>query len=195
MVSNKRELRSAMIERLTSLKSDQEAKAAKEKQLALHLFKLLQQLSITLETKQLLIGAYHPIKSELNWLSLLSLMQLDLAFPAFISEGEMEFYRAEVSDLELSLEFGTKMLCPKKERRVKPVIPDLLFIPGLAFSLEGARLGRGAGFFDRYLENYHGVKVGICFQEQIQKKIPQDPHDQHMNFVVTDEGIFEVKAK
>jgi 5-formyltetrahydrofolate cyclo-ligase len=190
--SRKSLLRNQMVLELKKLEGNSELKKSKELEAAKNLHRFLIQLSVTLKKEKLLIGGYHPIKSELNWLSLLELGVYDLAFPAFCAEGVMEFYLANISDLSMSSEFGTKMMCPKKESRIKAVVPDCLLIPGLAFSQKGVRLGRGAGYFDRYLENYHGARVGICFTEQLIDVIPQDPHDQHMNFVVTDDNFFKV---
>ena len=47
--------------------------------------------------------------------------------------------------------------------------PDLIFVPGLAFSKDGHRLGRGAGFFDRLLAGRaaRAFKIGICFSLQL----------------------------
>ena len=44
---------------------------------------------------------------------------------------------------------------------------DLMIVPGVSFSLSGARLGYGQGFYDYYLENTNIYKIGICFKEQI----------------------------
>jgi 5-formyltetrahydrofolate cyclo-ligase len=70
-----------------------------------------------------------------------------------------------------------------------PSIPlkqlDLLFVPGLAFSQDGRRLGRGKGFYDRLLANVHGIKCGVCFDFQIQEQIPLEPHDIVLNCVLT----------
>ena len=68
---------------------------------------------------------------------------------------------------------------------------SLWFIPGVAFSLKGDRLGRGAGFYDRLLENEQGVKVGICSSERIVEQIPHEKHDIKMDFVLTDKEIIK----
>ena len=59
---------------------------------------------------------------------------------------------------------------------------DLLLVPGLAFTKEGARLGRGGGFYDRALarrENRsHPATLGVCFSFQVVDALPTEPHDQ-----------------
>jgi 5-formyltetrahydrofolate cyclo-ligase len=63
---------------------------------------------------------------------------------------------------------------------------DLILVPGLAFTAEGSRLGRGAGFYDRFLSAIPAttVKVGVCFEFQRVSEIPQESHDVKMDAVV-----------
>ncbi|MDP2691538.1 MAG: 5-formyltetrahydrofolate cyclo-ligase [bacterium] len=61
---------------------------------------------------------------------------------------------------------------------------DLIFVPGLAFTHSGLRLGRGGGFYDRLLSGFKGVSVGICFREQIKNALPKDEHDVLVDRVV-----------
>ena len=65
--------------------------------------------------------------------------------------------------------------------------PQFIIVPGMAFTPQGARLGRGKGFYDRFLA-LPGVmsahKSGICFPFQIFSHIPTEPHDILMDSVV-----------
>ena len=70
----------------------------------------------------------------------------------------------------------------------KPVTPPqdaVIIVPGVAFDNKGYRLGRGKGYYDRYLgslaENY---KIGICFPWQMVEKVPTDSHDVCVNEVI-----------
>jgi 5-formyltetrahydrofolate cyclo-ligase len=69
--------------------------------------------------------------------------------------------------------------------------PDLIFVPGLAFSRDGHRLGRGAGFFDRLLAGRaaKAFKIGICFSFQLVDAVPTERHDIEMDTIVSDEGV------
>jgi len=62
---------------------------------------------------------------------------------------------------------------------------DLILAPGVAFDWNGNRLGRGRGFYDRLLKQIRGVKCGVGFDFQLLGKIPTEPHDARMNFIVT----------
>lgn len=62
---------------------------------------------------------------------------------------------------------------------------DIAVIPGVAFDRRGNRLGRGKGFYDRFLQRLaHTYKIGVCFQFQIAGHIPTDRHDIRMDDVI-----------
>lgn len=76
-----------------------------------------------------------------------------------------------------------------------PVCPPgeigLFLCPGMAFTADGLRLGRGKGYYDRALERAKlgSVKVGVCFHEQVVPELPADAHDVPMHFLATPDGI------
>jgi 5-formyltetrahydrofolate cyclo-ligase len=69
---------------------------------------------------------------------------------------------------------------------------DMVVIPGLAFDRRGYRVGRGRGFYDRFLaqQDFQGIRAALCFHEQLQDEaIPSEPHDVPMNLIVTDKEV------
>lgn len=62
---------------------------------------------------------------------------------------------------------------------------DIILVPGLGFDVSCRRLGRGQGYFDRFLGQIKGYKIGLCFQEQMCTSIPVDKHDVPMDVVMT----------
>lgn len=62
---------------------------------------------------------------------------------------------------------------------------DVVLAPGVAFALDGTRLGRGQGFYDRLLADVKAVKIGVCFDWQMLTNIPRDVHDILMDHIVT----------
>ncbi|MDR0419147.1 MAG: 5-formyltetrahydrofolate cyclo-ligase [Prevotellaceae bacterium] len=63
---------------------------------------------------------------------------------------------------------------------------DLAIIPGLAFDKENNRLGRGKGYYDKFLKTTSAFKLGVCFSEQLLDDIPHDELDVKMDKVITD---------
>ena len=57
-------------------------------------------------------------------------------------------------------------------------------IPGVGFSPSGYRLGRGKGYYDKFLSKHPLFTVGVCFREQFFLDIPTEPHDVPMNKVL-----------
>ncbi len=69
---------------------------------------------------------------------------------------------------------------------------DMIVIPGLAFDRRGFRVGRGKGFYDRFLaqQEFTGSRCALCFHEQVQSVVvPCEPHDVPMNLIVTDQEV------
>lgn len=62
---------------------------------------------------------------------------------------------------------------------------DLIIIPGMAFDHSKRRLGRGKGYYDRYLKRKSIPKWGICFDFQLFNEIPATSHDIMMDKIIT----------
>ena len=69
----------------------------------------------------------------------------------------------------------------------------LWLVPGLSFSRQGTRLGRGAGFYDRLLAGSTGTRMGVLFQLQLADSLPECERDMPMDFILTENGIIETK--
>ena len=66
---------------------------------------------------------------------------------------------------------------------------DAVLVPGLAFTRRGLRLGRGAGFFDRFLASTEAKRIGVFFSCQIAPWLPIDEWDMRMDAVVCPDEI------
>ena len=68
---------------------------------------------------------------------------------------------------------------------------DLILVPGVAFDRNGRRLGRGAGFYDRFLgaEGVGAFRCAVAFACQIMQTVPTDAHDLPVDCVVTEREI------
>ena len=61
---------------------------------------------------------------------------------------------------------------------------ELIVVPGVAFDRQGNRLGHGKGFYDRLLHEPGLLKAGVCFDYQMQERIPHEAHDVAMDLLV-----------
>ena len=63
---------------------------------------------------------------------------------------------------------------------------DLMVVPGVAFDCKGNRIGRGKGYYDRFLSQHLEVKrIGICFDFQLVDEVPAEPFDIRMDEVIS----------
>ena len=63
---------------------------------------------------------------------------------------------------------------------------NLAVIPGVAFTVDGCRLGRGRGYYDRLLPHLNNVyKIGICWPFQLVEALPTESHDIMLDTVIT----------
>ena len=70
---------------------------------------------------------------------------------------------------------------------------DVCLVPGVAFDAAGHRLGRGRGYYDRFLSKLYSpshfpalspLKIGVCFPFQRVAEVPSEPHDILMDEVI-----------
>ena len=70
----------------------------------------------------------------------------------------------------------------------------VVIVPGLAFTPDGSRLGRGVGFYDRFLLRYpEALRMGIGFEDQMTAQLPTDPWDQGLDVILTDQAVYETQ--
>jgi 5-formyltetrahydrofolate cyclo-ligase len=62
---------------------------------------------------------------------------------------------------------------------------DFTLVPGLGFTPDGRRLGRGQGHYDRLLRSIRGFKCGVAFDAQIVDSLPTEPHDVVLDCILT----------
>ncbi len=109
-----------------------------------------------------------------------------VALPAF--EATTQSYTAvRVTDLARDLvggQFGIRE--PGAHCAAVPLNQlDLVLVPGVAFALDGHRLGRGKGYYDRLLQAVRGTTCGVAFDEQIVGELPVEPHDIRLSYILT----------
>ena len=97
-----------------------------------------------------------------------------------------------IADLSSSLKPGYYgIMEPHKHCEVIDYrILDLIITPGLAFTLNGERLGYGGGFYDRFME-LHGdaVSCALSYDQFIIEELPVKEHDLPVDYVITESGV------
>ena len=99
---------------------------------------------------------------------------------------------AQVKDLERDLahkgHYGIAHPLKLSSREIPLRTLDLVILPGIAFDGQGNRLGRGVGFFDRFLSRVPArvPRVGLAFRFQMVAALPREPHDQPVSRVITE---------
>ena len=88
--------------------------------------------------------------------------------------GILEPVKDEYTEIRDPEDFGTDDICA---------------VPCVMASEEGARLGHGGGYYDRFLERTEARKVCLCFVRLLTDGIPEEDHDIRMDCIVTEEGI------
>lgn len=93
-------------------------------------------------------------------------------------------------DLSLS-SYGILEPINRSDRVIDISAIDLVLAPGVAFDLQGNRMGYGAGYYDRLLSSKppHLKVWALAFDVQIVPSIPHDDHDQPMDGIITESGL------
>lgn len=73
---------------------------------------------------------------------------------------------------------------------INPSDIDVVLVPGLGFTQAGGRLGRGKGFYDRFLPSCTKAKtIGVCYDFQVLKELPLNGHDVKVDYLVTERAL------
>ncbi|MEM7694766.1 MAG: 5-formyltetrahydrofolate cyclo-ligase [Pseudomonadota bacterium] len=133
-----------------------------------------------------LIAAYRPIRNEIDPLPLALSRGETVALP--VTEGPIMEFRAWRPGEPLT-EGAFGILEP-----TGPMVrPDVLLVPLLAFTRGGARLGYGAGHYDRYLSAHGGVPIGVAYAAQEVPSLPVEAHDVPLEAVATEAEFIQCK--
>lgn len=70
---------------------------------------------------------------------------------------------------------------------------DLVIVPGLAFDLEGGRIGYGGGYYDKFLKDLEGTtKVALSYEFQIVDKVPREVFDITVNAIISEDKVYNI---
>ena len=156
-------------------------------------------LSLDAVQKARTVFAYAAMEDEVQTEPLIASL-LDrgkqVAIPLVIGKRSME--AALVPSMD-ALETGAySILTVRAERReiLPPQEIDCVIVPGVAFGLDGSRLGMGGGYYDAFLPRAErAVRVAAAFQCQISEDIPSLPYDCGVDWIVTEQGVFKANKQ
>jgi len=141
--------------------------------------------------KNINIGGYYPINSEIGCLDILENLEKNnfkISLPVIKKNNNMDFYEWSFKDLLKISHLGIPE--PKKNKKV---FPDILIVPLVGFDNNKFRLGYGGGYYDRYINKILKIKsvttVGFAFSFQEIIKIPINKFDQRLDIILTNKGI------
>ena len=106
----------------------------------------------------------------------------------------------QVTDLEQDLRpgyFDIPEPDPARTSRVAGREIDVVMLPGSVFDPAGGRLGYGGGYYDRFLVNDAPLacRIGLAFEMQVVEAVPLEPHDQRLDYLVTEKRIIKTLPK
>lgn len=133
--------------------------------------------------KSNLILTYVSLKDEVDTIKLIEYslkIYKNVAVPKCEGDEIVFYYINSLEDLE-ERSFG--ILESRTNERVNNFNNSICIVPGIAFDKQNNRIGYGRGFYDRFLENYNGLKVGLTYKECICDEIDADENDIKMDII------------
>ncbi|MBQ9965061.1 MAG: 5-formyltetrahydrofolate cyclo-ligase, partial [Clostridia bacterium] len=102
---------------------------------------------------------------------------------------QMEFYYIRSMDDLAPGSFGVLEPEPNPENLVTDTTASLCLIPAFSYDFTGFRLGYGKGYYDRFLANYGGHMIGICYSACVRRYLPHGRFDRPVQLLVTEKYI------
>ena len=139
------------------------------------------------------VGGYYPCNYEIDDLDMLNFLRnkkANISLPVIKENNQMDFFEWTNKDPLKINKYGIAEPISGNK-----VLPDIIFVPLVAYDNDLNRLGYGGGFYDRYLEKIAKIKkilkIGLGFSYQEVKKIPINKHDKKLDLILTEKKIIQ----
>jgi 5-formyltetrahydrofolate cyclo-ligase len=134
------------------------------------------------------LALFTPRRWEVDLRTLWKCRPEGCVFPRVVAKDRMEFYPVDSLE-DLKPGFGGILEPPPTNPVREWGENDLFLVPGLAFDTTMARVGSGAGYYDRYLEALKSRFYGVCWSSQLfTEPLHQERTDIRMGAVITEKG-------
>ena len=130
------------------------------------------------------VAIFNPILNEVDVRALSD--TYELYYPKIVND-EMQFFK-DTSEFKKGM---LGVLEPTGDIPVDKAELDAVIVPGLAYDQGLYRLGYGKGYYDQYLSDYEGLKVGVVFEPFMVEALPNKAHDIPVDILVTDNQVYE----
>ncbi len=146
------------------------------------------------------IGIYHPVNGEVNTLQLINfLWSIDQqVFLPIIDRKNLLFGKVNIDSKLKKNRFGIPEPSIKKSVQMSANFLDMIFVPLVAFDLNGFRIGMGSGYYDRTFEKRLSNKdakdpvlIGLAYEFQKQECLNHQPWDVPLDMVVTELNTYK----
>ena len=108
-----------------------------------------------------------------------------VGLPRCRAGGQMTFHPFRGREDLVRHRFG--MLEPPADAPLlDPARAEAALIPAMCYDRDGMRLGRGGGYYDRFLDRYPGLTVGLCRDALLRDAVPVEGHDRGVDLVLTE---------
>ncbi|MGI5978602.1 MAG: 5-formyltetrahydrofolate cyclo-ligase [Oscillospiraceae bacterium] len=109
-----------------------------------------------------------------------------VAAPTNLDAGKMDFALLERPLSELPTGVYGIPQPPNDAPRLTPEAGDVVIVPALCYDKALYRLGRGGGYYDRFLADCPAFKIGLCREALLAEQVPREPHDQRVDCLITE---------
>lgn len=113
----------------------------------------------------------------------------EVALPTALNKGKMDFALIDCDIKDLPLGPYNIPAPPSSAKVVKPKNGDIIIVPAIQFDIHGYRLGRGGGYYDRYLKDCNALSIGLCREIFLSNSVPRENHDIRVDRVVTENAV------
>lgn len=139
------------------------------------------------------IYTYVSVKNELRTRELIEQLWEQgrrVTVPGLNATGNFEVY--QITDWnELTIDSYGRATPVDATPYTSPI--DINIVPGIAFTESGSRLGSGYGHYDRFMAAHPDtIHIGLAYEIQLLPSIPQEPHDQPLDYIVTQDRVIRV---